>query len=152
MDEYVWGALGARAEGTETGEVSIMAALDASDKFQFRSNTTSELINELQFQAARSVRASVITTASFNVFAAVVTLACALWDCWVRAKRDNPSLTWKYGTWKRITQRNLMLIDQPERYDQALSGLPKSTLLCCLVASLAKASCSQSSSPKAYSL
>jgi hypothetical protein len=48
-------------------------------------------IDEVRLQAARSIRTSIITLASFNTIAAAATLACIVGDCYRVAKRKNPN-------------------------------------------------------------
>lgn len=55
-------------------------------------NATNSLLEDLQFSAAKSIRTSIITLASFNVVAAAVTLACVIWDCYLAARRKNANL------------------------------------------------------------
>lgn len=54
-------------------------------------DATFQFIDELQWSAAKSIRTSIITLASFNVVAGFATLACILWDCWTVARRNNNS-------------------------------------------------------------
>lgn len=74
--------------GVEPGLVSR-----AAEETSAPGGATSDFINQLQFSAAKSIRTSIITLASFNVLAATVTLACILWDSYSGAKRKDPSVT-----------------------------------------------------------
>ncbi|POR35229.1 Uncharacterized protein TPAR_04567 [Tolypocladium paradoxum] len=70
-----------RALGSDSG---------ASQGFMFQSNTTSALINQLRFAAAKSNRTSLIILASFNALAAAATAFGIFWDCYTGAKRNDP--------------------------------------------------------------
>jgi hypothetical protein len=53
-------------------------------------------IDEVRLQAARSIRTSIITLASFNTIAAAATLACIVGDCYRVAKRKNANFKFTY--------------------------------------------------------
>ncbi|KAK9799277.1 hypothetical protein AB5N19_04633 [Seiridium cardinale] len=54
------------------------------------SNSTYQVINQLKFLAARSIRQSAIILAVFNTIAAFATAMGILYDCYQRAKRNSP--------------------------------------------------------------
>ncbi|KAL0944056.1 uncharacterized protein CTRU02_201943 [Colletotrichum truncatum] len=58
--------------------------------FRAQNNSTSALINQFRFQAAKSIRTSTIILAVFNVIAAFATAIGILWDSYGSAKRNNP--------------------------------------------------------------
>jgi hypothetical protein len=94
MDGLGWGRLGPRAHDhtNETTGVNADAGLVSGGAIdQALVDATFEFIGQLQWSAAKSIRTSIITLASFNVVAAFATLACILWDCWTVAKRRNNS-------------------------------------------------------------
>jgi hypothetical protein len=55
-------------------------------------DAASNFINQLNWSAAKSIRTSIITLASFNVAAAFVTMACIFWDRRSVAKKTNSAL------------------------------------------------------------
>jgi hypothetical protein len=59
--------------------------------FQFQHNSSSTFANELKFAAAKSVRTSIVTLASFNIMAAVLTLMGICWDSYKAAKKRDPN-------------------------------------------------------------
>ncbi|KAF3025844.1 hypothetical protein E8E14_014742 [Neopestalotiopsis sp. 37M] len=54
------------------------------------SNSTYQVINQLKFLAAKSIRNSAIILAVFNTIAAFATAIGILYDCYGRAKRNSP--------------------------------------------------------------
>ncbi|KFA78504.1 hypothetical protein S40288_01436 [Stachybotrys chartarum IBT 40288] len=58
--------------------------------FQFQTNSTSAVLNELRFAAAKQVRMSIVILASFNVLVAFATALGILWDSYQAAKKENP--------------------------------------------------------------
>jgi hypothetical protein len=54
------------------------------------SNSTYQVINQLKFLAAKSIRSSAIILAVFNTIAAFATAMGILYDCYQRAKRNSP--------------------------------------------------------------
>jgi hypothetical protein len=54
------------------------------------SNSTYQVINQLKFLAAKSIRNSAIILAVFNTVAAFATAIGILYDCYGRAKRNSP--------------------------------------------------------------
>lgn len=95
MDGLGWGRLGPRAHDhtneTTTGVDADAGLVSGGAIDQALVDATFEFIGQLQWSAAKSIRTSIITLASFNVVAAFATLACILWDCWTVAKRRNNS-------------------------------------------------------------
>ncbi|ROT43186.1 hypothetical protein SODALDRAFT_33012 [Sodiomyces alkalinus F11] len=69
----------------------------AGQEFAFQANGTSQtaILNELRFQAARSIRTSTIILAIFNVVAAFATILGILWDSYVTKKRDDPKFKFR---------------------------------------------------------
>lgn len=64
--------------------------------FQFQNNSTSTFANELKFAAAKSVRTSIVTLASFNVLAALFTMMGVYWDSYKAAKKRDPNFNLRY--------------------------------------------------------
>lgn len=58
--------------------------------FQFQTNSTSAVLNELRFAAAKQVRMSIVILASFNVLVAFATALGIFWDSYQAAKKENP--------------------------------------------------------------
>lgn len=94
MSTWDWtdaqGALWTRQDGNEFDSSSgdnanQTLAADGNELSQ------SALINELRFQAARSVRMSTVILAAFNVVAALATALGILWDAYATKKRHDPS-------------------------------------------------------------
>ncbi|UQC82722.1 uncharacterized protein CLUP02_08212 [Colletotrichum lupini] len=57
--------------------------------FKATNNSTSAIINQFRFQAAKSIRTSTIILAVFNVIAAFATAIGIFWDGYATAKRNN---------------------------------------------------------------
>jgi hypothetical protein len=66
--------------------------------FRFQENSTSVFANELKFAAAKSVRTSIVTLASFNVLAALLTVLGICWDSYKAIKKRDGKFNLKYGT------------------------------------------------------
>lgn len=82
-----WGWLEPRAEGDVTnydGDASLRGPYRATNA------STSALINQFRFQAAKSIRTSTIILAVFNVIAAFATAVGIFWDGYSSTKRNNP--------------------------------------------------------------
>lgn len=73
--------------------------------FRFQSNSTTNLINQFRFQAAKSIRTSTIILASFNVIAAFATAVGIFWDSYLTAKRNNAKFKFRYGLGGRRERR-----------------------------------------------
>lgn len=85
MDSWDW--LEPRAEGDVTnydGDASLRGPYRATNA------STSALINQFRFQAAKSIRSSTIILAVFNVIAAFATAVGIFWDGYSSTKRNNP--------------------------------------------------------------
>ncbi|KAI9158694.1 hypothetical protein HJFPF1_06692 [Paramyrothecium foliicola] len=67
----------------------------ATNGFQFQNNSTSTFANELKFAAAKSVRTSIVTLASFNVLAAFLTASGIFWHSYKAAKKRNAQFSLK---------------------------------------------------------
>lgn len=93
MGGHIWASLPARAANLMSGGIEPGLVSRAAQEANTPANATSDLISELQWSAAKSIRTSIITLASFNVLAATVTLACVLWDCYSGARRKDPQVT-----------------------------------------------------------
>ena len=90
MGGLTWADLEARAANTvmEGARLVSRGAQEANTP----ANGTAALLADLRFSAAKSIRTSIITLASFNVLAAAVTLACVVWDCYLAARRKDANL------------------------------------------------------------
>lgn len=88
-----WGWLDPRAEGATNydGDASLRGPLRAAN------TSTSALINQFRFQAAKSIRTSTIILAVFNVIAAFATAVGIFWDSYGSAKRNNPKFGFRYA-------------------------------------------------------
>ena len=97
MDGLGLGLLQARSHNASSpnSELELVSG-SAAHQHELLSNATSSFIDQLQWSAAKSIRTSIITLASFNVAAAFVTLACILWDCWSVAKKTNSAPRLRY--------------------------------------------------------
>ncbi|KAK1964295.1 hypothetical protein LY78DRAFT_160262 [Colletotrichum sublineola] len=90
MDSWGYDDLWARGDvdGVTTGYGS--AASDSiRGSFKVTNTSTSALINQFRFQAAKSIRTSTIILAVFNVIAAFATALGIFWDGYATAKRTN---------------------------------------------------------------
>jgi hypothetical protein len=86
MGGLSWAGLEAPAANT------LMEGAGLVSRGAQEANGTAALLEDLRFSAAKSIRTSIITLASFNVLAAAVTLACVVWDCYLAARRKDANL------------------------------------------------------------
>lgn len=72
------------------------------DGFDHRSNSSSAFINNLRFQASKSIRTSFVILASFNALTAAATAAGIYWDCYKNSRRNDPDFRFKTSFWKLV--------------------------------------------------
>ncbi|ODA81758.1 hypothetical protein RJ55_00262 [Drechmeria coniospora] len=77
--------------GTDLWLRAVDLAPLSSDGFDFRSNTTSAMVNELKFAASKSVRTSFLILASFNAVAGAALAFAIAWDGYSGLRRAKPS-------------------------------------------------------------
>lgn len=87
MNTNSWNVLEARGE-----ELWLRQIDSESNGFQFQTNSTSSVINDLRFAVAKSLRTSIIILASFNVVMAFATAVGIFWDCYATARRSDPNI------------------------------------------------------------
>lgn len=90
MGGLTWAGLEARAAHILMEGANIVSR--RAEEANTPANATTSIIDDLRFSAAKSIRTSIITLASFNVLAATVTLACVIWDCYLAARRKEVNL------------------------------------------------------------
>lgn len=90
MGGLTWADLEVRAANILMEGASLVSR--GAQEADTPANATSSVIADLRFSAAKSIRTSIITLASFNVLAAAVTLACVIWDCYLAARRKDDNL------------------------------------------------------------
>lgn len=90
MGGLTWAGLEVRAANILIEGVSLVSR--SAQEANTPANATANLLDDLRFSAAKSIRTSIITLASFNVIAAAVTLACVIWDCYLAARRKDVNL------------------------------------------------------------
>ncbi|GKT77714.1 hypothetical protein ColTof4_10137 [Colletotrichum tofieldiae] len=90
MDSWGYGDLWTRADadGVSTGDGNGVGD-SLRGPYKATSNSTSAIINQFRFQAAKSIRTSTIILAVFNVIAAFATAVGIFWDGYATAKRNN---------------------------------------------------------------
>ncbi|CCF42440.1 hypothetical protein CH063_12440 [Colletotrichum higginsianum] len=90
MDSWGYGDLWTRAnaDGVTTGGGNGVGD-SLRGPFKATSNSTSAIVNQFRFQAAKSIRTSTIILAVFNVVAAFATAIGIFWDGYATAKRNN---------------------------------------------------------------
>ncbi|KAJ0159912.1 hypothetical protein CTA2_8900 [Colletotrichum tanaceti] len=90
MDSWGYGDLWTRsnADGVTMGGGNG-AGDSLRGPFKATANSTSAIVNQFRFQAAKSIRTSTIILAVFNVIAAFATAIGIFWDGYATAKRNN---------------------------------------------------------------
>lgn len=63
--------------------------------FQFQSNSTDSVINQLRFATSKTIRQSAVILASFNAVVGLMLAIGIFWDCYRSAKRADPQMQFR---------------------------------------------------------